>query len=54
MEKKWQKRRERSARIKLFFKRVRLPHVNRVGGTFLTAFIIIPLALGAYEARRKA
>ncbi len=50
MEKKWQKRRERSARIKLFFKRIRLPLLT-VGGTFLTAFIVIPLALGAYEAR---
>ena len=47
---KWKKRRERSARIKLFFKRVRLPLLT-VGGKFLTAFIIIPLALGAYEAR---
>ena len=53
MEKKWQKRRERSARIKLFFKRVRLPLLT-VGGTFLTAFIIIPLALGAYEARAES
>lgn len=53
MEKKWQKRRERSARIKLFFKRIRLPLLT-VGGTFLTAFIIIPLALGAYEARAES
>ena len=53
MEKKWQKRRERSARIKLFFKRVRLPLLT-VGGTFLTAFIIIPLALGAYETRAES
>lgn len=53
MEKKWQKRRERSVRIKLFFKRIRLP-LFTVGGTFLTAFIIIPLALGAYEARAES
>lgn len=48
MEKKWQKRRERSAKTKLFFKRIRLP-LFTVCGTFIAAFIIIPIALGAYE-----
>lgn len=32
----------------MLFKRMRLPLLT-VGGTFLTAFVIIPLSLGAYE-----
>ncbi len=48
MEKKWQKRRERNAKIKLFFKRIKLPLLT-VCGTFIAAFIIIPVSLGAYK-----
>lgn len=47
MEKKWKKRRERSARIRLFFKRIRIP-LFVVTGSFLTAFILIPLSLGGF------
>ncbi len=42
MEKKWEKRRQLKNKVRLFFKRVRIPLMT-LSGTFLTAFVVLPL-----------